>query len=237
MPDAIVPTLVTIRNSEPRVLYAAIPGRPSYAAATNGVIWSRKSGVWLPMQGTPGESGHLTVGLWDANRKRTQWVHILVLEAWVGPCPDGMECRHLNGIPDDNRLTNIEWNTRRVNTQDRKRHGNRRVFGEGHHAAIFTDDEVLAIRERVGAGEDMRAVAISINKSERAVRKAAHGVTYDHLPGAVAKRRPPMLISDQMVQYLREQFDAGRRQGDLERETGIPHYTISRIVNRKSHAS
>jgi HNH endonuclease/NUMOD4 motif len=30
-------------------------------------------------------------------------VHRLVLEAFVGPCPPGQECRHLNGNPSDNR--------------------------------------------------------------------------------------------------------------------------------------
>lgn len=50
-------------------------------------------------------------------------VHRLMLEAFVGPCPPGMECRHLNGVADDNRLENLCWGTHLENEMDRRRHG------------------------------------------------------------------------------------------------------------------
>jgi len=37
-------------------------------------------------------------------------VHRLVLLAFMGPCPKGMRCRHLNGVRNDNRLVNLCWN-------------------------------------------------------------------------------------------------------------------------------
>jgi hypothetical protein len=45
-------------------------------------------------------------------------VHRLVLLAFMGPCPKGMGCRHvnvrhLNGVRNDNRIENLCWNTRR----------------------------------------------------------------------------------------------------------------------------
>ena len=46
------------------------------------------------------------------NRKRTTClIHRLVLEAFVGPCPNGMNTNHKNGIKDDNNLSNLEWVT------------------------------------------------------------------------------------------------------------------------------
>jgi hypothetical protein len=56
-------------------------------------------------------------------RKVHAYVHILVLEAFVGPCPAGMECRHLNGKGDDNQLSNLKWDTHSVNMLDKKPHG------------------------------------------------------------------------------------------------------------------
>lgn len=40
---------------------------------------------------------------------RNLLVHRLVLETFVGPCPDGMECDHVNRNRSDNRLKNLRW--------------------------------------------------------------------------------------------------------------------------------
>lgn len=50
-------------------------------------------------------------------------VHSLVLQAFVGPAPDGTECRHLDGNPDNNHLANLRWGTRSENILDTVRHG------------------------------------------------------------------------------------------------------------------
>lgn len=77
------------------------------------------------------DSGHLQVALWRDNKGKTRKIHQLVLEAFVGPCPEGMECRHDNDIPDDNRRSNLRWGTRSENHRDRVRNGI-------HHQAIKT---------------------------------------------------------------------------------------------------
>ena len=46
--------------------------------------------------------------------------HHAVLYAWVGPCPKGFECDHLNGITTDNRLENLEWVTPEENRRRAK---------------------------------------------------------------------------------------------------------------------
>jgi hypothetical protein len=61
-------------------------------------------------------SNHLQTFLYDdKGRKQTKQVHRLMLEAFVGPCPDGMESSHLNNIASDNRLENLRWETRQEN--------------------------------------------------------------------------------------------------------------------------
>lgn len=54
---------------------------------------------------------------------RTWYVHRLVLSVFEGPCPPGMQCRHLNGNADDNRLENLQWGTPTEDNHDRVRHG------------------------------------------------------------------------------------------------------------------
>lgn len=69
------------------------------------------------------DTGHRTLHLARDGHPRARGVHCLVLEAFVGPCPPGMEACHNNGIPNDNRLTNLRWDTRLANMLDRITHG------------------------------------------------------------------------------------------------------------------
>jgi hypothetical protein len=56
-------------------------------------------------------------------QKRHFKVHRLILLAFVGACPPGMQCRHLNGDKTDNRLANLCWGTRAQNMADKVGHG------------------------------------------------------------------------------------------------------------------
>lgn len=77
--------------------------------------------------------GYLTVRLRETktNRDRTVKVHILVLEAFDKPRPEGMVTRHLNGDSHDNKITNLVWGTVSENNIDRVIHGT-------HHNAAKT---------------------------------------------------------------------------------------------------
>jgi hypothetical protein len=67
--------------------------------------------------------GHLNVALCRDSTKMNRTAHQLVIEAFVGPRPEGMECRHLNGDPADNRPENLMWGTASENTYDQVGHG------------------------------------------------------------------------------------------------------------------
>jgi len=60
----------------------------------------------------------ICLGTIKAQAASTQYIHRLVLSAFVGPCPDGMECCHNNGDPSDNRLLNLRWDTPESNRSD-----------------------------------------------------------------------------------------------------------------------
>ena len=82
-------------------------------------------------------------------------VHALVLEAFVGPCPEGMECRHLNGNGRDNRLSNLKWGTPKENYQDKVRHGTDRYLkGEECPYSKLSSEMVLSIRKLYKEGKE-----------------------------------------------------------------------------------
>lgn len=70
----------------------------------------------------PGQtgSGHMTVACGKGN---SRYVHVLILEAFVGPCPAGMESLHANDVAWDNRLDNLRWGTRSENMYEAYRNG------------------------------------------------------------------------------------------------------------------
>lgn len=93
-----------------------ISKHPNYTISKAGQVWSKCYSKWL--HGSKSH-GYLVVTL-DGHPHR---VHRLILETYVGPCPKGMECRHFDGIRDNNKLENLCWGTRLENTQDAMRHG------------------------------------------------------------------------------------------------------------------
>lgn len=72
-------------------------------------------------------------------------VHRLVLEAFVGPCPDGLEGCHYDGDAANNRLSNLRWDTPKANQADAIRHGRKRTC-ENHPKTKLTPNVVRYIR-------------------------------------------------------------------------------------------
>jgi hypothetical protein len=67
---------------------------------------------------TPDRDGYPCVGICYDGKVATKKVHQLVLEAFVGPRPDGMECLHDDHDKKNNRLSNLSYGTHRQNQID-----------------------------------------------------------------------------------------------------------------------
>lgn len=73
------------------------------------------------------------------------YVHRLVLDAFVGPCPKGMQCAHGDGDTSNNRLSNLRWATDFDNHADKALHGTDPA-GERNGQAKLTEENVRFIR-------------------------------------------------------------------------------------------
>lgn len=96
-----------------------IPSAPRYRVSDTGVVYGVK-GVALRTHISP--NGYYMVGVHANGIRRMRTVHSLVLEAFVGPRPEGHEVCHKNGNRLDNRLENLTYGTRSENGFDSVRH-------------------------------------------------------------------------------------------------------------------
>lgn len=67
--------------------------------------------------------GRLYVSLGKDGVSTSKTVHSLAAEAFLGARPPGMEVRHLDGVPTNNRVDNLKWGTGSENTLDSVGHG------------------------------------------------------------------------------------------------------------------
>lgn len=140
-----------------KLILRPIPEAPNddYRAGSDGNIYSRtrykgfgrKEYVdWYPLRGYRNAKGYLTVSLSHNNVKVTRTVHRLICSAFHGiPEPRTLQVRHLDGNPENNRPSNLQWGTQQENWADRRAHG-RGVEGEKHHAAKLSDWERESLR-------------------------------------------------------------------------------------------
>lgn len=108
-----------------------------YEVSDQGVVRSIADKVPLK-QYTANKVGHLRVVLKRPEGGRLQqYVHRVVLAAFVGPCPEGSETCHNDGDGTNNSLSNLRWDDHSSNMYDRVKHGthhhsNRTHCPKGH---------------------------------------------------------------------------------------------------------
>jgi hypothetical protein len=162
-----------------------IPGFPGYEITDDGRVWSNKTrrgvagGRWL--RAHKSNYGYKQVALYSNGVATLRVVHRLVLEAFVGPRPSGMECCHNNGDPSDNRLENLRWDTRSANQKDAVRHGSAGGFKNRGRGGKLTAANVLRIADLRKAGFSLRYISRVYGISIAQVSNIAHHKTWRHL--------------------------------------------------------
>jgi len=140
---------------------------PDYAVGDDGSVWTpfgrghRIFRGWKPLSlyRRPYGARYVVVCLRtpaDRDKVVCRYVHRLVMEAFVGPCPEGQEVLHDDNDTANNRRTNLRYGTRVENTADKFRHGTF-VLGTQHFNAKLTDDAVREIRRLYAEGDHTQA--------------------------------------------------------------------------------
>lgn len=126
--------------------------------------------------------GYHGVVLSGRGKRKSLLIHKIVLDTFVGPRPEGLEARHLDGDPTNNRLSNLAWGTSSENELDKRRHGTMQR-GERNGSVKLTESQVLEIVRRHANGESQRALAVAFEVSQPQVFRIVSGQRWSHLTG------------------------------------------------------
>lgn len=185
------------------VEYRELPEFPGYRFGSDGSVWSRWTGShsstgtcgikrvsmlgeeWNLRQPTVNpNSGYCQMQLKTAIdgkvRYKTCRIHPLILKAFRGPKPKGMQACHNNGIRTDNRIENLRWDTGKANQADRIDHGTY-LKGEALPWTKLTEEQVREIRRRAENGEHRTRLAEEYGIARCTIDQIYYRQTWKHL--------------------------------------------------------
>lgn len=185
------------RPSPLGIEYRDILEYPGYQVGSDGTVWtcwSRASPnedgsclggrwimgtVWRRLTLKSNRTGYPRAALYARGVKKHRRImaHILVLEAFVGPRPLGLQACHNDGDKSNCRLENLRWDTPKANWADRRKHGAvaGMARGQRHPMARLTESDIRAIRvanlQGIGATAIAHQFGISISHACRIINR------------------------------------------------------------------
>lgn len=160
---------------------------PGYGVDRSGNAWSRYvlfshriGDQWRMLNPSVNTWGHRQVSMTKNGKVYRPFVHRLILEAFVGPCPPGMEARHLDDNKANNRLENLCWGTPSENYADRVANG---IGNQGarNGRARLTDDHVREIRRLYSNGHGSGELSRKFGVSSGAIWRIAQRKAWRHV--------------------------------------------------------
>lgn len=162
-----------------------------YHVAKDGRVFSRRSNrtygkdifenFWREKTIVVDKLGRHNVTFRDLNSKvHNRRVHRLVLEAYVGPCPVGMECCHNDGDAGNNTLENLRWDTSKSNKADLRKHG-KLVCGEKSQHSKLSESSIKEIIKLSAEGLPMKDVAFKFKVNSSTICEIIKGKAWKHI--------------------------------------------------------
>lgn len=171
----------------------------------------RRVGSTVCLRPVPVGPGYSQVTLVRDGKRRSAYVHRLVLEAFVGPPPPGQVARYRNGDRNDLRLANLFWGSNVGHISQRR---------------VISPELREAIRVARASGESAAATAVRLGVSASTVLRW----------GGERKRGSPRKRLDAAtVDAIRTRLEAGAGLRATAREFGVSPPTVANIRDGVTH--
>ncbi len=213
---------------------------PGYWITDFGTLWSDRTKRMKQLTPSMSPKGYprTTMAGWEG-KNVTRYIDSLVLTAFVGPRPEGMECCHWDGNKTNNRLGNLRWDTTKANNQDKIRLGEMAPQdGSNNGRAVLSEDDVYQIKLRLANHEPQAAIARHYGVTPLSINKIYVGRTWKQVPwpeGFVPDVQPVAKLAQSEADEIRLLSATGMTGRALAKRFNVCPQTISNILSGKIH--
>ena len=120
------------------------------------------------------KDGYCRLSLNKKSKQTHHYVHRLVAAAFIGPCPNGLQINHKDGVKENNYFGNLEY----VTNSENAIHAHR-VLGTHpikNHGRRFNKDDLFRMRKLRSEGMNYSEIGRHLNIGEHTVRKILLGI-------------------------------------------------------------
>lgn len=159
-----------------------IPRYSRYRVSNLGRIWSKRDQRVKALK-VDRAGYYQTRMVNDDGRPKFPRVHVLVALAFLGPRPEGIETRHLDGNKLNCTVSNLKYGTKRENMDDRYRL-NEWAFGERHGRAKLDNGKVRKIKQALASGERHKDIAARFGVGRSTISMIRNGTNWAEIAPA-----------------------------------------------------
>lgn len=208
-------------------IWKPIPEFPGYEVSNRGQVRSYKTREGIAsfplriLKPSSDGNGYLGINLCKDGVRYRRRIASLVLLAFVGSRPDGLEVCHNDHNKANNHLGNLRYDTHKANTSEGPRSKGPRLLSR---------KEVLDIRVKRMNGARVKDLALQYGVSRRVISGICRGRTYRDIGGPISPSHLKLKAPD--IKTIRKLWERGQTLPEIARKFGVTKYCISKIVNR-----
>jgi hypothetical protein len=161
--------------------WRVVPSHPKFEASTLGRLRNAETKVVY----NPSKGKYQRVTVRRNGKSENKLIHRLVAEAFHGPCPDKMECDHIDRNTQNNKPSNLRWVTRATNNLNRAD-----MSGHASKSAKLDERGKAAAIAMYAAGISQRKIAQVFNVSQSCIYLMLKGEHYPASSATVDARTP-----------------------------------------------
>jgi hypothetical protein len=151
----------------------AIPGFPNYSITEDGNVWSHNYNRWI--KGHKNWAGYIRVTLSNNGKAKAYSVHRLVAITYIENLYNKEYINHINGIKDDNRVSNLEWSTPTENTRHSWANGFSKISNKTINATIERNSKIVLDTQTGVFYSSVREAAKLLSYNENTLRSYLTG--------------------------------------------------------------